>query len=528
MQVRDYVLSAALTAALAGAFARGALADEGAPVQGGGPAASAAGAPRFEAALEKRVREKVLANGLKFVVLERREVPVFSVVTQCNVGAVDEHVGITGVAHIFEHMAFKGSREIGTLDYEKESKVLDALDRVFKELNLEKAKGERADKARLDALEKEFAALEDEARKLVVNNEYSVIVEENGGSGLNASTGSDTTQYFVSFPSNKLELWFHLEADRFREPVLREFFKEKGVVMEERRMRTESSPFGKLIEEFCDVAYKAHPYGYPVIGHASDISTLTRAEAAAFFRKYYVPNNMVISIVGDVDAAECFRLAEKYFGALPEGPPYEAVETVEPPQAGEKRVEVESPAQPIVGIGWHKPAATHPDDPVFDVISDILSSGRTSRLYSRLVKEKQIALQAGAGSGFPGNKYPNLFIVYSLPAVGHGADELEKALLEEVERLKAEKVSDAELRRVKRRARANLIRGLNSNSGLAYQLAAAQTVLGDWREAFRTIAKIEAVSADDVMRVAKETFTRRNRTVARIVAPEGASKEGAE
>ncbi len=482
-------------------------------------------APRFEEAFEKRVQEHVLKNGLRFLILERREVPIVSFVTMCNVGAVDERVGITGVAHIFEHMAFKGSREIGVTDPAAEAAALDKLDGVFAALNAEKAKGERADKAKLDALQKEFDALEKDALKYVVNNEYSVIVEENGGTGLNASTASDTTQYFVSFPSNRLELWFHLEADRFREPVLREFFKEKGVVMEERRMRTESNPIGKLLEEFLSVAYKAHPYGYPVIGHASDIATLKRDEAAAFFRKYYVPNNLTIAIVGDVEAKRCIELAEKYFAALPAGPRYEDVETVEPPQQGEKRVEVESPAQPVLGIAWHKPAASHPDDPVYDVIAEILSSGRTSRLYSRLVKEKQIAMQAGAMSTFPGGKYPNLFVVYGLPNADKTADELEKALLEEVDRLKAEPVAADELARVKTRARSNLIRGLNSNSGLAMQLTSAQTILGDWREAFRVIRRIDGVSAADVQRVAKATFVKRNRTVAKIVKPE---QEGAE
>lgn len=485
------------------------------------PGAAATGAePRFEDAFEKRVREHVLKNGLRLLVLERHEVPVVSFVTMANVGSVDEHVGITGVAHIFEHMAFKGSREIGVVDPAGEAACLDRLDAVFAALNAEKAKGDLGSKTEIERLEKEFEALEKEALKFVVNNEYSVIIEENGGTGLNASTASDTTQYFVSFPSNRLELWFHLEADRFKEPVLREFFKEKGVVMEERRMRTESNPIGKLIEEFLAAAYKAHPYGYPTIGHASDIATLKRDEAAAFFRKYYVPNNLTIAIVGDVDAAKCFEYAEKYFGALPAGPKYEAVETVEPPQEGERRVEVESPAQPIVGIGYHKPAATHPDDQVFEVISDLLSSGRTSRLHARLVKEKQIALQTGAGSGFPGNKYPNLFLVYGLPAVGHSADDLEKAILEEIERLKTEPVSEAELARVKTRARATLIRSLNSNQGLAMQLTTAQTILGDWREAFRAIRKIEAVTAADVQRVARATFTKKNRTIGKIVKPE--------
>ena len=488
-----------------------------------GPPAEA----RFEDAMEKRVQERVLENGLRVLVLERHEVPVVSFVTMANVGGVDEHVGITGVAHIFEHMAFKGSHEIGVTDPVAEAAALDELDKVFQAINEEKAKGEKGSKETLASLEKKFSDLEEKARALVVNNEYSVIVEEHGGSGLNASTGADSTQYFVSFPSNRLELWFHLEADRFKQPVLREFYKEKGVVQEERRMRTESNPIGKLIEEFLGVCFKAHPYGYPVIGHMSDIETLKREEAVAFFKKYYVPNNLTLAIVGDVDAKQVFALAEKYMGPLPAGPKYEPVQTVEPPQEGEKRLEVESPAQTVVGIAYHRPAASHPDDPVYDVISELLSSGRTSRLYSKLVKEKQIALQAGAFTGFPGAKYPNLFMLFGMPTVGHTADELEKALLEEVDRLKKEPVTEAELSRVKTRARANLIRGMNSNQGIAMQLATAQTILGDWREAFRQLRKLEGVTAEDVQRVAKATFTKKNRTVGKIVKPEADGAEEA-
>ncbi len=513
---RSRSLALVAAAALAGAglpLAR--AADTGSP-----PPARAA-APRFEDALEARVREHVLENGLRLLVFERREVPVVSFVTMANVGSADEHVGITGVAHIFEHMAFKGSREIGARDYEAERAALEKVDAAFERLVEERRKGERADRARLEALEKEFRAREAEAQALVVNNEYSVIVEQNGGSGLNASTGADTTQYFVSFPSNKLELWFFLEADRFREPVLREFYKEKDVVMEERRMRTESNPIGKLVEEFLAAAFKAHPYGVPGIGWPSDIANLRRSEAADFYRKHYGPNNLTIAIAGDVSFEECVRLAEKYFGPLPRGPEKPPVETVEPPQEGERRVEVEFPAQPIVGIGWHVPASAHPDWAAYEALAGVLSEGRTSRLYRSLVKEKKIALQAGAAVGFPGERYPNLFLVYALPAVGHTADELERELLAETDRIAREGPTDAELARIKTIARAKLVRSFRSNRGIAMRLAQAQTVRGDWREAFRALRKIEAVAPADVQRVARATFRKSNRTVGKIVSPEG-------
>jgi predicted Zn-dependent peptidase len=489
------------------------------------PAASEKPAARFEDAIEARVHEHVLANGLRLLVVERHEAPVVSFVTMANVGAVDEHVGMTGVAHIFEHMAFKGSKEIGTTDYAAEEKAMQAVDEAFEKLTRARVAKRGADE--IAALAAEFDRLQAEAGKFVVNNEYSVIMEENGGSGLNASTNSDSTQYFVSLPSNKVEMWFQLEADRFETPVLREFYKEKNVVMEERRMRTESSPAGRLEEEFDAIAFKAHPYGYPVIGHASDIAHLRRSEAADFYRAHYCPNNLTIAVVGAVDAAQCDAFAEKYFGRLPRGPEPRPVETEEPPQAGEKRVEIESPAQPIVMVGWHKCAARDADEPVFEVMARILGTGggfggrggggRASRFQKSLVKGKQVALSASASPDDPGQKYPNLFVVDGQPAVGKSADELEAALEEEVAKLTTEPVSEAELARVKTLARAATIRGMGSNRGIAMQLCRAQTLLGDWHEAFRALRKIEAVQADDILRVAKKTFTKENRVVARAV-----------
>ena len=210
-----------------------------------------------------------------------------------------------------------------------------------------------------------------------------------------------------------------MESDRFCNPVVREFYKEKDVVMEERRLGIESQPQGRLMEEFLAVAYKAHPYGQHVIGHMSDLQTMTRGEAEDFFKTYYGPGNLTIAIVGDVNPQKVRALAQKYFARIPAAPKPEPVETVEPPQLGERRVTLEDPAQPFVLIGYHKPGINHPDDAVFDAITDIVGMGRTSRLYKSLVKEKKIAVFASAFQGLPGNKYPGLFLFYALPAKGH-------------------------------------------------------------------------------------------------------------
>ena len=467
--------------------------------------------------LEDQIVEHVLDNGLKLLILERHEAPVFSFLTYVDVGGVDEEVGNTGLAHMFEHMAFKGTRSIGTTDYGKEKAALRKTDQAFERLLAERRKRGQADSTRLAQLEEGFKKAQEEAAGYVVSNEYGRIIEEAGGVGLNATTGSDATRYFYSLPSNKLELWVFLESDRMAHPVLREFYKERDVVMEERRMRSESQPIGRLIEEFLALAYKAHPYGQPVIGHMSDLEGLTRREARTFYRKHYIASNMVTAVVGDVETDKMIQLARKYLSKLPTGPKPPPVETIEPPQLGERRVVIEDPSQPLLLTGYHKPDARHPDDAVFDAITDIVGQGRTSRLYKSLVKEKKIALQVGAFPGFPGNKYPNLFVFYAFPAKGHTAEEMEEAIDAEIERIKTELVSEEELKGVKTRAKANFIRGLRSNSGMASQLTFYQGITGDWRNLFRVVDQINAVTAEDIQRVANAYFQKKNRTVGMLV-----------
>jgi len=475
------------------------------------------------AQFEKRMTEFTLDNGLKFLILERHEAPVVSFHTYADVGAVDEVWGITGMAHLFEHLAFKGTQTIGTRDYQAEAKAMDKIDEAFLALKLERRKGERADKARLEQLEKQFKEAQEQVQKYLVHDEYEEAFSREGSSGFNAYTSHDATQYIVSLPSNKVELWMTMESDRFAHPVLREFYKEKDVVMEERRLGVESQPVGRLLEEFMAIAYKAHPYGDEVVGHMSDLETMTRAEAEDFFRKYYSPSNLTIAIVGDVDPQQIRKLAQEYFAGIASGPKPDPVETAEPPQLGERRVVVEDPSQPFVLIGYHKPDIHHPDDAVFDAITDIVGMGRTSRLYKSLVKEKRIAVAASGFQGMPGAKYPSLFLFYAVPARGRTNRECEDAIYVEIERLKNELVTPEELAKAKTRARAGLIRGLDSNSGLASMVTFYEVVTGDWRNLFEQLDKIDKVTAEDIQRVAKEYFTTKNRSVG-IIETTGAGQ----
>ncbi|MHC4545376.1 MAG: M16 family metallopeptidase [Planctomycetota bacterium] len=465
------------------------------------------------AEFEQRMTEFTLDNGLKFLVLERHQAPVVSFHTYADVGSVDEVLGITGMAHLFEHMAFKGTKTIGTIDYGAEAKVLVKIDELYNAIKAEQRKGERADKARLKELQTQFKQAQQEAQQYMVHDEYEEVYKHAGSVDFNAGTSWDFTQYIVSLPSNKVELWMLMESDRFCNPVIREFYKERDVVMEERRLSIETRPQGRLIEEFLAVAYKAHPYGRHVIGHMSDLQTMTRSEAEAFFRKYYGPANLTVAIVGDVNPRQIKALAAKYFARIPGGSKPEPVETVEPPQIGERRVTVEDPAQPFIVIGYHKPGYNHPDNAVFDAITDIIGLGRTSRLHKSLVKEKKIAVAASAFQGLPGDKYPGLFLFYAFPAKGNTYQECEEAIYEEVEKLKTELVTSEELAKAKTRARAGLIRQLDSNSGLAGQLTSYEVVTGDWRNLFNQLDQIDKVTAEDIQRVAKEYFTKKNRTV---------------
>jgi predicted Zn-dependent peptidase len=387
------------------------------------------------------------------------------------------------------------------------------IDELFLALKTERRKGEQADKVRLEQLQNQFKEAQEEAQEYLVHDEYEEAFSREGSSGFNAGTGQDVTQYIVSLPSNKIELWMSMESDRFLNPVLREFYKEKDVVMEERRLGTESQPVGRLLEEFLAIAYKAHPYGEPIVGHMSDLETLTRSEAEAFFKKYYLPSNLTVAIVGDVNPQEVIELAQRYFSQIPSGPKPDPVETVEPPQLGQRRVTMQDPAQPFVLIGYHKPSINHPDNAVFDAITEIVGIGRTSRLYKSLVKEKKIAVAASGFPGMPGNKYPSLFLFYAVPARGRTNQECEEAIYAEIDKLKTEPVLPEELEKAKTRSRAGLIRQLASNSGLASLLTFYEVVTGDWRNLFKQLDDIDRVTAEDIQRVAKKYFTTKNQTV---------------
>jgi predicted Zn-dependent peptidase len=311
---------------------------------------------------------------------------------------------------------------------------------------------------------------------------------------------------------------------------MREFYKERNVVIEERRMRTDSNPIGRLLEQFITAAYQAHQYHRPTIGWMSDLNSFSATEALDFFHTYYIPSNMVVAVVGDVKASEAMPIIEKYFGRIKSVEKPDERTTTEPPQNSERRVVLHEVSQPVYLEGYHRPDYRSKDDAVYDSIADLVSNGRTSRLYRALVRDKKLASDSAGFTGLPGNKYPHLFAFYAIPLPGHKPDDMASAIHAELERLKNEDITDDELKMIKTRAKANLLRGLDNNAGLASQLATYQSRYDDWRELFRTVDRIEQVTKADIRRVAAQTFVASNRTVGIIetASPNGAQKGGAQ
>ncbi len=467
----------------------------------------------------EEVTEFTLDNGMKFIVLEQHEAPVVSMMLYANVGASNEIDGKTGVAHYLEHLAFKGTTRIGTTNYPAEKKALDAMDVVFDELMAAEEKGDDSAVATLTA---RFETLQEEAASYVEQNKFGQIIEQTGGTGLNATTSADATRYFYDLPSNKLELWFSLESERFLDPVFREFYKEKEVILEERRMRVDNSPIGQMVERFSEVAFTANPYRRPVIGYQDDLRKATRADVTAFFNTYYGPSNLIAAIVGDVDPVQIKQLAQAYFGRYQLRTQAPKLVVNEPVQNAPREFTLELVSQPWYLEGYHRPGITDPDHVVYSMIDSILTGGRTARLYKALV-EPQIALDVGSSNGFPGDKQSTVLLLYGLTAPGNTVEDVATAMQVELERLKQEPVDEATLDRVKTQSRAGLLGLLDSNSGLASLLTEYQAKTGDWRNVFAELQAIEAVSAADVQRVAKQVFRAENRTVGKLISAGGSA-----
>ncbi len=465
------------------------------------------------------VVEHELANGMQWLVLPRTGAPTVSFIVQFRVGGVNEVRGQTGIAHLLEHLLFKGTETLGTRDATAERALFEQMD-VLQDSIL--ALESRGDTAAAPSLRTRIDSLETEAREYVIPNEFERILSTNGARGLNATTDWESTTYYVEMPSNRAQLWFLLESDRMTSPVFREFYTERNIVAEERRLRVETNPRGLLSEAHMAAAFTTHPYGQPVVGYMSDIQRLRRPDVEAYFRRYYGPGNAVVAVVGDVDTEQVLAWAEEYFGDLPAGETPTPVLSREPEQRGERRVEVVFDASPQVRIGWPVVEATHPDAPALTVLSWLLTGGRTSRLHRRLVIQDRIATSVTSSIG-PGVRFPPIFTIDAVPRSPNSTDDIEVAVYSELDSLQRTPPTNRELQRIRNQLEAGEFRRLTSNLGLALQLAGSTSSFGDWRQTFGFAQRLAEVEAEDVRRVARLFFTSEHRTVATVVRPDSGS-----
>ena len=462
------------------------------------------------------VVEHELANGMRWLVLPRTSSPTVSIIVHFRVGAVNEVRGQTGIAHLLEHLLFKGTETLGTQDPAAERLLFAVMDVLQDSILALEARGLTTG---VPVLRARIDSLETVAGRLVSPNEFERVLTTNGARGLNATTDWESTTYFVEMPANRAELWFLLESDQMANPVFREFYAERDIVAEERRLRVETNPGGLLFEAHMAAAFTVHPYGQPVVGYMSDIQRLRRPDVEAYFRRYYGPRNAVVAVVGDIDADQILAWADEYFGDLPAGETTEPVLTSEPDQRGERRVEVAFDAEPQVRIGWRVVETTHADAPALTVLSWLLTGGRTSRLHRRLVLQDRVATVITSSMG-PGNLFPAIFTIDATPRFPSTTDDIETAVYAELDSLRRTPPSERELQRIQNQLEAGGIRRLTSNLGLAFQLASSASAFGDWRTTFGFNDRLASVEAEDVRRVAERYFTREHRTVATLVRPD--------
>ncbi len=470
------------------------------------------------------VIEKTLPNGMRLLLVERHDDPTIAGGWVAHVGSANERPGITGIAHLFEHMMFKGTPTIGTKNYQQDLEIMDSQEKLRSEMRIEEAKLRQAYRRgeiddllkpenrteRLKELDKQFNQLIAQQRQVLVKNEFDRVYTTAGASGMNAFTSTDLTGYFVTVPANKLELWMWMESGRLWRPVFREFYAERDVVFEERRMRTDSTPLGKFSESFESLVWESHPYGWPTVGWPSDIPAITKAQADEFYALYYAPQNITLILVGDFRADAATQLAEKYFSRIPRGkaePP--DVVTLEVKQVAEKRMYAEAETNPQVDIVWHTVPFGHRDSYALNILAQILST-HTGRFYKGLVLGSQVATDVSAAPIH--RKWAGLFNASGEAKDGHPPEEVEQGIYAEIEKLKQAEVPPAELQKVKNNFAANEYRRLTSSMSILMQLI-RNDGLGDWREINEAGRKHQLVTAADIQRVAQTYFTKENRCV---------------
>ncbi len=472
-----------------------------------------------------KIHEIHLSNGLNFLFYERGEAPIFSAYIRFRAGGIDEPPGKTGLAHFLEHMAFKGTQTLGTTDFKKEKPLLDEIEKVGEELSREYTKANAANTDHIKELREKLRALHKEEEKYIVKEAIARKMMENGGVDLNATTSKDMTSYFVNLPSDKLKFWASVESERIFKPVFREFYEEKDVVLEERRMRVDNDPDGRLYEAFLSTAFEKSPYRWPTIGSVDDVLRLTRHDLENFWKRYYRPSRFAGVLVGNLNQKEVESVLNQTFGKIRFEDPSEkssdlADHDQEPVQKEERRVVLKMAAKPRFLMGYHKPAVSFADDYAFDLLDQILGDGRSSRLYRELVVEKKLVSGVGTSTDVPGLRLPNLYLIEVNPLPGHSSEEVVALIDQEIQKIQEGGVTSAEFEKAKNRLMAAFLFKMETNEEIASRLSYFQTAIGNWRYLANYLDEINRLKIEDVQRVVKEYLRKNNRTIAEIKSSE--------
>jgi predicted Zn-dependent peptidase len=482
------------------------------------------------------VKEHTLDNGLKILMIQKAAVPRVVCHIYYKVGSINEHPGITGIAQLQEHMMFKGTELMGVTDFKKHAAINDEIDNVMNKIYREKYwKADGGDKEKIASWQKEYDRLVQSEKQYIIKDDLWTLYMKNGGTGLNASTSNEVTGYYVTLPSNKVELQMWLESDRMANAYFREFYSEKDVVMEERRL-SENRPGYFFNEQVNAAFYAASPYHWEVIGWMDDLTKITKGDLIAFNKRYYVPNNAVAVYVGDLDPQNIIQMAEKYFGRIPRGLEIEPIRTYEPPQYSEKRIYGKGPAPTALQMMFHTPYEGQPDTAPLSVLASILGSGGgrgfrgrgggggSGRLYKHLVVEKQLAVSVSASSR--DQWYAGAFQFRATPRFDKNVqpEDLEKEIWAEIEKIKAEGVTPEEIQKAKNKFEARFIRSLSSTSGLARTLGRSELNRG-WKSVLSNLEELKKVTNEDIKRVAAKYFVKDNGLTA-VYKREGGSGRG--
>jgi predicted Zn-dependent peptidase len=468
--------------------------------------------------LPSKVKDFTLPNGIRFVVAERHDIPTVAFRIRVGAGSANDPAGASGLAYIVERLAMKGGETIGSRDPAAERKALDALEEAQDKLDAERGKGPNANDTKIMSLQLEVQKAMGLAQNYVVSQEFRRALTDSGMKDWSSNVTADATEYHCVLPSNHAELWFLLESQWLQRPAFREFYQERTALAADEAAKAETTQ-AKALQTLGAAAFAAHPYKAPAHGWASDVAALRVNDARQFFNRYYAPGNVTIGIAGDIGQEEAHRLAERYFGPIPSRPVAPPAPTKEPPQIGPRTIILENSLQPMIAVGYKRPDQYDRDDATLDIIQLILAEGNGGWLQQDLVESKRLAMRISAQATFPGGRNPHLFVIMASLAPGHTADETEQALTATIARLQTNPVDDQTLARAKAMARANLVRRLADNTGIAGLLATFSSEYGDWRKLSSTMDSLQSVTPNQVQLAALKYLIPSRRTSVHMIPP---------